>query len=206
VTKVFGTVDSIHNGDFGITCFGGSEAASTWMARPTKPAFINLRHFQVGAGHTYRLSGEISATSGSAVANTCFGFLPRPNVPLAVQTILGIASDQPFTTLYSVLFMPTTAVTLRCSSTIYWHDNQGPILDNVSVTDTAVPLPAAAWLMLSAGSLGRVARSTYQCATRASNCRLRASNCRRRSTFGSQRVCTNPQNTGTRGSASSSSR
>lgn len=171
-TTVFGTVDSIHNGDFGITCFGGSGGCvdldgSTNQAGP----LITSGTFNLAAGHTYRLSGEISGNQRGAVANNLiFGFSTTSNVPLAAQMILGIASSSPFT-LYSVLFTPTTAVTAEVFFyDILGTDNQGPILDNVSVTDTAVPLPAAAWLMLSGlAALGAVARRRISAATRASN-------------------------------------
>src|SRR5882672_11374958 len=169
-TTVFGTVDSVHNGDFGIHCVGNLGGCvdldgSTNVAGP----LITSGTFNLAAGQTYRLSAEISGNQRGAVANNLiFGFSTTSNVPLAAQTILGIASSSPFT-LYSVLFTPTTAVTAE----VFFYDilgtnNQGPILDDVSVT--AVPLPAAAWLMLSGlAALGAVARRRISAATRASN-------------------------------------
>ena len=172
-TTVFGTVDSIKSGDsYGITCFGGSGGCvdldgSTNVAGP----LITSGTFNLAAGHTYRLSAEISGNQRGAVPNNLiFGFANTFNVPLAAQTILGIASTSSFT-LYSVLFTPTTAVSVEVFFyDILGTDNQGPILDDVSVTDTAVPLPAAAWLMLSGlAALGAVARRRISAATRASN-------------------------------------
>lgn len=169
-TTVFGTVDSIRSGDFGITCFGGSGGCvdldgSTNQSGP----FITSGTFNLVAGHTYQLSAEVSGNQRGAVANNLiFGFSDTFNVPLAAQTILGIASGSPFT-LYSVLFTPTTAATAE----VFFYDilgtnNVGPILDNVSVTDTAVPLPAAAWLMLSGlVALGAVARRRISAAVQA---------------------------------------
>ena len=169
-TTVFGTVDSIHNGDFGIHCVGNVGGCvdldgSTNQSGP----FITSGTFNLAAGQTYRLSAQISGNQRNAVANNLiFGFSDTFNVPLAAQTILGIASNSPFT-LYSVLFTPTTAV----NAEVFFYDilgtnNQGPILDDVSVT--AVPLPAAAWLMLSGlAALGVVARRRIGAATRVSN-------------------------------------
>jgi hypothetical protein len=167
---VFGTVDSIHNGDFGIHCVGNLGGCvdldgSTNQAGP----LITSGTFNLAAGHTYQLSAQISGNQRGAVANNLiFGFATTSNIPLAAQTILGITSTSPFT-LYSVLFTPTAAVT----ADVFFYDilgtnNIGPILDNVSVT--AVPLPAAAWLMLSGlAALGAVARRRVSAASRASN-------------------------------------
>jgi hypothetical protein len=169
-TTVFGTVDSIHNGDFGIHCVGNVGGCvdldgSTNQSGP----LITSDTFNLAAGHTYQLSTEISGNQRGAVANNLiFGFANTSNIALAAQTILGISSSSPFT-LYSVLFTPTTAV----SAEAFFYDilgtnNVGPILDDVSVT--AVPLPAAAWLMLSGlAALGAVARRRISAANRASN-------------------------------------
>jgi hypothetical protein len=169
-TTVFGTVDSIHNGDFGIHCVGNVGGCvdldgSTNQSGP----LITSGTFNLAAGHTYQLSAEISGNQRGAVANNLiFGFANTSNIALAAQTILGISSSSPFT-LYSVLFTPTTAV----SAEAFFYDilgtnNVGPVLDDVSVT--AVPLPAAAWLMLSGlAALGAVARRRISAANRASN-------------------------------------
>jgi hypothetical protein len=169
-TTVFGTVDSIKSGDFGITCFGGSGGCVDLDGSTSQAgALITSGTFSLAAGQTYQLSAQISGNQRNAVANNLiFGFSDTFNVPLAAQTILGIASSSPFT-LYSVLFTPTTAV----NAEVFFYDilgtnDQGPILDDVSVT--AVPLPAAAWLMLSGlAALGAVARRRIGAATRASN-------------------------------------
>jgi hypothetical protein len=170
---VVGTVDSVKNGDYGLRCFepsggcvdtGGTSALAGYLI--TSPGTFNL-----AAGQTYQLSAQISGNQRGAVAsNLTFGFSlsSSPLVALMSQTIVGIASDSPYT-LYSVLFTPATAM----SAVVFFNDTlgdpqRGPMLDDVRVT--AVPLPAAAWLMLSGlAALGAVARRRISAATRASN-------------------------------------
>jgi len=165
-TQVDGTVDSIKSGDFGITCFGGSGGCVDLDGSTSQAGYLlTSGAFNLVAGQTYRLSAEVSGNQRGAVAdNLELGFFNSSDLVLASKTIKGIASGSPFT-LYSVLFTPTANVT----ATIFFDDvlgnnNQGPILDNVRLA--AVPLPAAAWLMLSGlVALGAIARRRISAAT-----------------------------------------
>jgi hypothetical protein len=171
-TAIDGTVDSIKSGTYGITCFGGSGGCVDLDGSTDKAGYlVTSGTFNLVAGQTYRLSAQISGNQRGAVPdNLIFGFFNTSDLVLASKTIKGIASSSPFT-LYSVLFTPTTSVT----GEVFFYDvlgnnDQGPILDNVRVTDTTVPLPAAAWLMLSGlAALGAFARRRISGATRASN-------------------------------------
>jgi len=172
-TTVFGSVDSIASGNiYNITCYLGSQGCVDLDGSTSQSGyFITSGTFNLAAGQTYQLSAQISGNQRGAVANDLiFGFANTFNVPLAAQTVLGIVSSSPFT-LYSVLFTPTTAVTVEAFFyDILGNNNQGPILDDVSVTDTTVPLPAAVWLMLSGlAALGAVARRRIGAASRASD-------------------------------------
>jgi hypothetical protein len=76
-----------------------------------------------------------------------FGFFNSSNLVLASKTVNAISSCSPFT-LYTVLFKPATNVVAKLFfNDVLGNNNVGPIVDDVRVT--AVPLPAAAWLLLS---------------------------------------------------------
>jgi hypothetical protein len=170
-TTVFGSVDSIASGNiYNITCYLGSQGCVDLDGSTSQSGyFITSNTFNLAGGQTYQLSAQISGNQRGAIANNLqFGFANTANVALQSQTIAGIPANSPFT-LYSVLFTPASAMTAEA----FFYDvagtnDQGPILDDVSVT--AVPLPAAAWLMLSGlAALGAVARRRISAATRASN-------------------------------------
>jgi hypothetical protein len=165
-----GTVDSILSGTYGITCFGGSGGCVDLDGTTDKAGYLVTKGtFTLLAGQTYQLSAEISGNQRGAVANNVnFGFFNTHDLVLASKTISGITSSSPFT-LYSMLFTPTATVTSKVFfDDVLGDDDQGPILDNVRVIDTAVPLPAAAWLMLSGlAALGAVARRRISAGTRA---------------------------------------
>jgi hypothetical protein len=107
--------------------------------------------FQLLAGKTYQLSAQISGNQRTSNSDQVeFGFLRGSNLTGAFATgtrsvtIPGSAGYN----LYSVYFTPTANTNAR----VFFYDvggtsNSGPILDNVILR--AVPLPAAAWLMLS---------------------------------------------------------
>jgi hypothetical protein len=169
-TAVHGTVDSIKSGTYGITCFGGSGGCVALDGSTDRAGYlVTSGTLNLVAGHTYRLSAEISGNQrGAGADKVIFGFFNTSDLVLASKTIKGIGSSSPFT-LYSVLFTPKTAVTAELFfDDILGHDDRGPILDDVRVTDTTVPLPAAVWLMLSGlAALGAVARRRISAATRA---------------------------------------
>jgi hypothetical protein len=106
------------------------------------------------------LSAEVSGNQrGASADNLEFGFLKGTNLTGALKdvTVSGIVSGSAFT-LYTLFYTPSTNVNAR----VFFYDvngdnDQGPILDNVKIA--AVPLPAAAWLMLSGlAALAAVAR------------------------------------------------
>jgi hypothetical protein len=156
-----GTVDWVAKGNpYGINCFSKSQGCvdldgTTFHAG----VFETASALHLLANHTYELSAEVSGNQrGAAADNLEFGFLKKSDQSIfKASTVSGIASGSPFT-LYTLLFTPTKNVNAAAFFyDVLGNNNQGPILDNVKVT--AVPLPAAAWLMLSGlAALGAVAR------------------------------------------------
>jgi hypothetical protein len=160
--SVNGTVDSIAKGNpYGITCFNNSKGCVDLDGTTNNAGILEtVGTFSLLAGHTYELSAEVSGNQRTSTPNTLeFGFIHGTTIasPLKFTTVAGIAENSPFT-LFTLFYTPTTNTTARA----FFYDvggtnDQGPILDNVNIQ--AVPLPAAAWLMISGlAALGAVAR------------------------------------------------
>jgi hypothetical protein len=156
-----GTVDWVKNLDFGIHCFGGSKGCVDLDGTSGTAGLLqNATPFSLLAGHTYKLSAEISGNQrGGNPDSFEFGFLHGSTLAgvLKSATVTGITSGSLYT-LYTLFFTPSSNISAKA----FFYDttggdNIGPILDEVRVT--SVPLPAAAWLMLSGlAALGAVAR------------------------------------------------
>ena len=161
--SIDGSVDSINESNpYGIHCLGHTGGCVDLDGTTSQSGYLlTSSTFNLIAGQTYVLSAQVSGNQRGAIPNNLiFGFLNTSDLVLKSKTISGIVSTSPFT-LYTVIFKPTANV----AAEIFFNDvlgtnDQGPILDNVRVTDlTKVPLPAAAWLMLSGlAALGAFAR------------------------------------------------
>jgi hypothetical protein len=160
------SVDWIYgpSNSFGITCDGGSNGCVDLDGSTGQAGYmLTSGTFDLIGGQTYELSARISGNQrptvvgGAAPDDVIFGFFGPGNLVLQSQTVTGIPSTDPFR-LYSVLYTPSANVTASVFfDNLLGADFIGPILDNVNVT--AVPLPAAAWLMLSGlAALGVVSR------------------------------------------------
>jgi hypothetical protein len=162
-----GTVDWINKANtFGVSatpllCFNKSRGCVDLDGTTYHSGvFETASPFHLLKNQAYELSAEVSGNFRTTTPNNLeFGFL-KGTLLTGIQkatTVSGIAEFSPFT-LYTLFFTPSANMNARA----FFYDvlgtnNQGPILDNVKVT--AVPLPAAAWLMLSGlAALGAVAR------------------------------------------------
>ena len=155
-TTINGTVDSIKSGDWFLTCVGGAGGCVDLDGSSNNAGTMYTNEtFDLVAGTTYQLTAYVSGNQlGSRYPDRgpdslLFGFLSagvavdQPNSTKFIATIL---AGDPFTQVL-LEFTPTENVTASIFFETGGGDNVGPILDNVRLT--AVPLPAAAWLLLS---------------------------------------------------------
>ena len=156
-----GTVDLVANGDWGIGCYGGTGKCIDLDGSTNDSgvmATVASNTFTLEAGRTYQLSARISGNQrGGNPDGVIFGFRTG-STPLLTETIEDLASTSTFA-LYTLVFTPATTIATAqiFFSNMGGYDSIGPILDNASLT--AVPVPAAAWLMLSGLiGLGAVSR------------------------------------------------
>ena len=142
-----GTVDVVSNGDYGISCAGGSGKCVDLDGSTYNAGVLTSNLLSLAAG-TYTFSFDISGNqrnySNDSMVMTLGGFLNES---------FSLASSDPWTTkTYNF-----TVASATSNNIIFNHDgwdNVGIMLDNVSLKMTSkVPEPSA-FLLLGLGLLG----------------------------------------------------
>lgn len=166
-----GSVDWINNsnsyGNNGtnLQCLNSSAGCVDLDGSTNNPGIMSHGTFNLQQGTTYVLSAYVSGNQrgtdypSRGPDDLSFGFLDSTNafITNGSKTISNIAA----TAGYTLVSFAFTADKDYAGASIFFEalggDNVGPILDDVSLT--AVPLPAAAWLLLSGlvglGAVGR---------------------------------------------------
>ncbi|MGH7023602.1 MAG: PEPxxWA-CTERM sorting domain-containing protein [Caulobacteraceae bacterium] len=142
------STDYVATGDFGITCFTGSQGCvdldgSTGTGNDPAGVLESISSF--GAG-TYTLTFELSGNQRGDTAQTTEVYMGSQ----LVDTVGPLAADAPFA-LESVTFT-TTATGNLAFVEVGPSDNQGNLLDDVALS-AAVPEPAT-WAMILIGFSG----------------------------------------------------
>jgi hypothetical protein len=164
-----GTVDIVTNGNFGITCAGNTGACADLAGTPG-PGTLTTNSIAFLAGRKVTISFDLSGNqrdlsrdnftwsvgfnpANGGTAGRISGFTPGTFIPALNGTPYQevIAGDRGFVT-YSGFFIANLNGTFNMSFNGVGGGNVniGPILDNVLVTQGAVPEPAS-WAMLITG-------------------------------------------------------
>jgi hypothetical protein len=138
-----GTVDIIPNGSFGISCFGSSGNCIDLDGSTGKSGDLVSPGLTLTADQSYVATFELSGNQRNAQTDTVtvdFG---------TKSTSFSVTESAPFT-LESVSFTPVSSGLYNLSFLDSSSNDVGAILDQVSIqTASIVPVPAAAWLLLS---------------------------------------------------------
>jgi PEP-CTERM motif-containing protein len=148
-----GTVDTIANGGFGITCAGATGRCIDLDGTSGKSGNLVSPGLNLLAGQTYTaffdLSGNQRALGQTDVVSVSFD---------TAMTSVSVLGNAAFGT-HSVSFTPATSGTFHLSFLDSSRNNLGAILDNVNVQTVAVPEPETLAMMIAGlGLLGVVAR------------------------------------------------
>ena len=151
-TTIDGTVDALGPGYFGFLCSGagGSDQYCVDLDGSTGDAGIMFQGFNLLANRTYTASFDLAGSFRDASNTVAVAFGGASGSYTLAQT-------DPFAT-HSLSFTPTTSGSYSLSFANAGGDNQGALLDNVSIS--GVPEPTGwAMMLLGFGGLGATLRT-----------------------------------------------
>jgi PEP-CTERM motif-containing protein len=138
-----GTVDTIANGSFGITCAGNAGKCIDLDGSTGTPGELVSPGLNLLTGQIYTaffdLSGNQRALTQTDVVSVSFG---------STTTSVSVLGTDPFAT-HSVAFMPGTTGTYHLSFLNNGSNNLGAILDNVNVQAQVIPEPETYGMMIA---------------------------------------------------------
>lgn len=148
-----GTVDVVTTGTYGLTCAGGAGRCVDLDGSTMNPGVLS-RTFASVAGMTYTLSFDLSGNQRTAASDTVSVMFGSTTASFTVAK-----NDPWLQRQVSYTALQGGQVTLSFANS--GADNQGAMLDNVSVT--AVPEPESYALMLAGlGLMGTIVRRRKQ--------------------------------------------
>ncbi len=183
LTVPAGTVDLVRSGEFDITCSGGSGSCIDLDGSTGNGGGVQTAGYTFSAGQLVTLSGLISGNQRNTGSdNFLFAFLFSSPVSGSnftgsspggtgnfgtfssslLQNVQGTVGAGAAFGAYSISFRALTGGTVagRISSFGTGTDNQGPILDNFSLSIAAVPEPGTwAMMILGFGLIGGALRT-----------------------------------------------
>ena len=152
-TVTDGTIDVVNTATYGLTCAGGVGRCVDLDGSTNNPGILS-RSFASIAGMTYNLSFDLSGNQRTAASDIVSVMFGTTSVSFTVGKTDPWAQRQ-----VSYTALQSGDVTLSFANS--GADNQGAMLDNVSVT--AVPEPETYALMLAGlGLMGTMVRRRKQ--------------------------------------------
>ncbi|MGG7567997.1 VPLPA-CTERM sorting domain-containing protein [Rhodovulum sp. DZ06] len=162
-TVTSGSVDIIPQGVFGLSCDGGAGGCVDMDGSSGASGELTSDLIAIQAGFDHDVAFAYSGAQRGGADDLMFSIIDEFGGVLFTDTIVGLSFSAPYA-LYTHSFSVPVDVSVSLVFETFGNDNQGPLLDSISVfrldnPPSDVPLPAAAPLMaLGLAGLGLAAR------------------------------------------------